>query len=666
MKRIYQFIFESLGSTLRPASSLFRSVSFLPGVSPAAYGSVRENSLKGLLGLRLWSSALAALALCLSGCGGEGDDGGGEGGGAVPFVRLSPSGVVMAEAVSGDSEYTLPVTVRRVGKGDGSSLSVRLGVWSASELEAYNREEGTSYSLLPAELYSVSPSELSVGDGTGEASASVSFSPSEVFSLVKETGGDYAIPLRLESGEAKVMSSESGLLVAVSLSYPEVSFSSAGTVAVSVGGERVEAEIPTSFRGGETSGSPLEFTCGLTVAEDASGLVERYNSENRTSYSLLPEGSYSLGEVRYGAGDSEASGTLTVLRERLSAGESYLLPLRLGECSDGSVLCGRDVQYVSLRQTYANPVLDESHADPTVIRAEDGYYYMYSTESGGRNDGMGIYRSADLVSWEWAGQVLHDKFPAWSVKSEYDLWAPEIRRIGERYVIYYSVAKWGETQKCKIGVADAPSPTGPFRDKGEPLITYEETGVDNCIDPFYWEEDGRKYLFWGSFKGVYVTELTDDGMSVRKDSNGEAVLLQKVAGSAFEATCVYKRNGYYYLLASVGSCCEGANSTYRVVVGRSESLLGPYTDKDGGRMLDDKYELVLQGDDRWAGPGHCSQIVTDDAGAEWMVYHAYRKSDPDGGRLLMLDRLRWTDDGWPYVTGKTPSEEAELPVINGR
>ena len=111
--------------------------------------------------------------------------------------------------------------------------------------------------------------------------------------------------------------------------------------------------------------------------------------------------------------------------------------------------------------------------------------------------------------------------------------------------------------------------------------------------------------------------------------------------------------------------CNGVNASYQVVVGRSENLLGPYVDKDGKDMLKNNWELVLEGDgQKWIGPGHNSIIIQDDEGTDWMIYHSYLKKDGGvGGRLGMLDRVLWTDDGWPYIRNCIPSNSELIPVF---
>lgn len=172
--------------------------------------------------------------------------------------------------------------------------------------------------------------------------------------------------------------------------------------------------------------------------------------------------------------------------------------------------------------------------------------------------------------------------------------------------------------------------------------------------PSIWKTGGKKYLFWGSFRGIYAIELADDGLSLK-----EGVAPQQVAGTAYEGTYIHKKDGHYYFFASVGSCCEGLKSTYTTVVGRSDKLFGPYLDKQGGSMMDNRHEVLIHKSDAFVGTGHNSEIVTDNAGNDWFFYHAVSVKHPEG-RVLMLDKICW-EDGWPTVKGSVASEEAEAP-----
>jgi arabinan endo-1,5-alpha-L-arabinosidase len=310
--------------------------------------------------------------------------------------------------------------------------------------------------------------------------------------------------------------------------------------------------------------------------------------------------------------------------------------------------------------TYNNPILMASTPDPTVIRAQDSSFYLYSTEDI-RN--IPIYRSTDLVRWSYVGTAFTNASrPSFEPKG--GLWAPDISYINGKYVLYYSMSVWGGIETCGIGAAVADAPQGPFADRGA-LFRSNTIGVKNSIDPFYFEDDGKKYLFWGSFCGIYGVELADDGLSLKSGAEKFRIagrLTETFDDKGTEGTCILKRGRYYYYFGSTGTCCEGASSTYRVVVGRSESLLGPYLTKDGQSMFDNRYETVLQGNGIFAGTGHNAEIVTDDEGSDWLLYHAYLKINPKQGRTLCMDKIVWTD-GWPAVKGLEPSSVAPAPVF---
>lgn len=293
--------------------------------------------------------------------------------------------------------------------------------------------------------------------------------------------------------------------------------------------------------------------------------------------------------------------------------------------------------------TYMNPVYKYSLPDPTVIKADDGYFYLYATEDV-RN--TPILQSSDLTTWKLLGTAFTDQ-----TRPDFEpgggLWAPDINFINGQYVLYYSMSKWGGEYTCGIGLATSMKPEGPFTDRGK-LFRSNEIDVQNSIDQFFIEDEGKKFLFWGSFHGIYAIELTDDGLSIRQGAEK-----QQVAGTAYEGTCICKRGGYYYLFASIGTCCEGIKSTYTTVVGRSKNLFGPYLNKSGQSMTNNGHEILISGNSRFVGTGHNSEVITDKQNKTWILYHAIDKSNPRG-RLLMLDEVQWKN-GWPFVEGNSPS-----------
>ncbi len=303
-------------------------------------------------------------------------------------------------------------------------------------------------------------------------------------------------------------------------------------------------------------------------------------------------------------------------------------------------------------KVFNNPVVAKSLPDPTIIKAGDGFFYLYATEDI-RN--TPIHKSKDLVNWEFVGTAFtNETRPSFEPKG--GLWAPDINYINGKYVLYYSMSVWGGEWTCGIGVATSDSPQGPFTDRGK-LFRSNEIGVQNSIDPFYIEEDGKHYLFWGSFRGIYAIELTSDGLSLKPGAEK-----QQIAGTAYEGVYIHKKDNWYYMFASIGSCCEGVNSTYTTVVGRSKNLFGPYLNKNGESMMENHHEVLIHKNDRFVGTGHNSEIVKDDAGNNWIFYHAVDKTNPRG-RVLMLDEVQW-QNVWPYVDGNSPSSVKNVPVFN--
>ena len=282
---------------------------------------------------------------------------------------------------------------------------------------------------------------------------------------------------------------------------------------------------------------------------------------------------------------------------------------------------------------YRNPVAGwRSSADPSVIRYE-GVYYAYVTSAQSP-----IMKSVDLVNWEDTDTVIFPSGPPkWG--DGYDkvgtrnegVWAPDVVKLGDGFVFYYAHSVWGD-ENPGIGYATAPHPLGPWTHRGK-LFRSLEIGVNNSIDPaVFTDQDGKVYMIWGSFRGLYGVELTADGMGLMGGIDAAKKNKVLIAGmdteepwnvGTYEAPYVIYRKGYYYLFVSTGLCCEGLSSTYEVKVSRSRNPLGPYTDDLGRDMRGtNRGYSVIRGSGKFVGTGHNS-IATDDAGQDWLVYHAW-------------------------------------------
>lgn len=316
-----------------------------------------------------------------------------------------------------------------------------------------------------------------------------------------------------------------------------------------------------------------------------------------------------------------------------------------------------------------------SAPDPTVVRASDGYFYLYSTQGITPDSTMcniQVLRSDDLVNWEHLGDALPQK-PAWA-KSTQNFWAPHVTESKGKFYMYFSAEpdpdkKTGKDLGLCLAVAVADNPAGPFIDKGEPLISGD--GFIN-IDPMTFKDpvSGNNYLYWGSgFEPIKVRELDDDMVSFKENSPTTTLVkaLQSNYQFLVEGAWMIYRDGNYYLFYSGDNCC-GERAHYAVMVARSKSPEGPF------EVLKEKEEgdlAILEAGGRWIAPGHNS-IITDDAGQDWIIYHAIDKNDrwmypeqeKEDKRVVLIDRIEYKD-GWPIVAGNIPSDSiASAPVIN--
>ena len=335
--------------------------------------------------------------------------------------------------------------------------------------------------------------------------------------------------------------------------------------------------------------------------------------------------------------------------------------------------------------SYTNPVnvLSNSNvftgqvADPSVVRADD-YFYCFST--GGlmlkSEDGCewNVFKSNVIPRPTW-GDSYHSGLPG--------LWAPDVVKIKDTWFYYYSLSTWGAA--CGIGYATAEDIEGPWTDHGRLFDSAEagteySIGVSNAIDPqVFVDDDESVYMVFGSFRGLYLIQLTNDGTGLYNGlayqrENKTLIAGQPSAwdGAQYEGSYIFKKDGYYYYMGSSGSCCEGKNSTYNVRVARSEDIRGPYRDSEGMNIklssgtstYGDIVVFSKGNNENVKGPGHNS-VLKDDAGNYWIYAHAYVAKDNYATRHLMMDKLEWGDNGMPYVEGLEFSygEEFEGPLI---
>jgi arabinan endo-1,5-alpha-L-arabinosidase len=284
--------------------------------------------------------------------------------------------------------------------------------------------------------------------------------------------------------------------------------------------------------------------------------------------------------------------------------------------------------------------------DPDIIKDGDTYY-LFST-----GQGIQIRASKDLKAWLGAGQVFASK-PSWIITTDpndpNNLWAPEVLYFGGTFHLYYAASKFGSNKSC-IGHAtkDSLGSATPWVDLG---ATYCSNAIGpaqdfNAIDPNpFQDEDGKLWLGFGSFwSGLKLIRIDGGGLMDGPDMFSLATR----SNTAVEAPHLQYHDGFYFLFESVDACCQGSASTYKIMVGRSADVAGPYVDRDGSLLGDGGGTLVLQGAGRWRGPGH--NAILHDGDRYWNVYHSY-DADNDGVPTLRISELTWSDDNWPVSAG---------------
>ena len=314
--------------------------------------------------------------------------------------------------------------------------------------------------------------------------------------------------------------------------------------------------------------------------------------------------------------------------------------------------------------SYTNPVLDHDFPDPAVLRAPDGWFYAYATQSSRGEEMLNIQvaRSRSLTLWEIVGDALPEK-PRWAQRKQ-GFWAPHVIYDDEqrRYFMYYTQERDEGRGKC-LGVALSVSPSGPFADFGTPMAC--GTG-DEYIDPMAFDDpkSGRRLLYFGGgARPIRVRELAAHRLGFLPGSaEVELIFPDKTKpyrGRLIEGAWLTYRDGVYFLFYSGDTCC-GPNPRYAVMVARATSPLGPFEHYAGG---DDGGSVILQASGFWNAPGH-NAVIRDDAGTDWLLYHAYDAERRTGARVLLLDRIVYRD-GWPRIAGDRPSAVAQpAPVVH--
>ncbi|GIJ75041.1 family 43 glycosylhydrolase [Virgisporangium ochraceum] len=277
--------------------------------------------------------------------------------------------------------------------------------------------------------------------------------------------------------------------------------------------------------------------------------------------------------------------------------------------------------------------------DPTVVKRPNGGYLLAHTG----ND-ISLKTSSNRTAWSNAGSV----FPggaSWTTTytgGSRNLWAPDLSYRNGRYWMYYSASTFGSNRSAIFLATSTSGDSGTWTNVG-PVIESRTSDNWNAIDPnLVVDSAGRWWLSFGSFWSGIKMVAINPSTGLRADSAILSVAGRN--GGAIEAPVIVQRGSWYYLWVSFDRCCQGASSTYRVMVGRSTSVTGPYVDRNGTAMTSGGGTQVLAGHGSIHGPGH--QAVLADTDGDVLVYHYYANN---GASLLGINRIGYDSAGWPFV-----------------
>lgn len=298
--------------------------------------------------------------------------------------------------------------------------------------------------------------------------------------------------------------------------------------------------------------------------------------------------------------------------------------------------------------------------DPVMIKQQNTYY-LFCT-----GFGITVFSSNDMKNWKVEKPVF-DKAPQWAVDAipgfKGHIWAPDISYHDGQYYLYYAVSAFGKNTSC-IGVAtnktlNSSSPDFKWIDHGKVVQSVPGRDMWNAIDPnLITDQNNTPWLVFGSFwSGMKIVKLKNDLTAVDHPETWYTVAARKRSpdlpdsmpgDAAIEAPFIFKKGNYYYLFVSWDYCCRAEKSTYKVVVGRSEKVYGPYVDKDGIPMNAGGGSLLIEGDKNWFGAGHSGTYTFD--GTDYLIFHGYDAADR-GRSKLRMEKLGWVDD-WPVITNQ--------------
>ena len=336
--------------------------------------------------------------------------------------------------------------------------------------------------------------------------------------------------------------------------------------------------------------------------------------------------------------------------------------------------------------------------DPSVIRAEDGAYYIYGSH-------MAAARSEDLIQWKLFSRdaetgcklvenVQEQMKEALRYAKTTTFWAPDVERLKDgKYYLYYCTCE-GSSPLSALGVASAERPEGPYENLGILLKSgypgYDATQLPNVVDPcVFYDKEGKLWMVYGSYSGgIFILAMDEEtGMPLEGQGYGKKLLGKNHARIEGPYILYSPDTDYYYLFLSFGGL--EANDGYNIRVCRSRTPDGPYEDAMGQDMTEcggapgtffhdadyEGYGVKLMGgyclenidsDTKknrvaYRSPGHCSAILEEETGRYFLIFHT-RFASGGGSYSVRVHQMMMNEEGWPVALPQRYAGESPEPV----
>ncbi len=324
--------------------------------------------------------------------------------------------------------------------------------------------------------------------------------------------------------------------------------------------------------------------------------------------------------------------------------------------------------------------------DPSVIRTEDGTFYIFGSH-------MAAAKSDDLISWTsisrdaQAGCTLVENVQeqmkealSWARTNTF--WAPDVQQLPDgRYAMYYCTCE-GSSPLSALGLAIADAPEGPYVNQGVFLKSgmpgYNANYYPNVVDPCaFFDKEGRMWMVYGSYSGgIFILEMDPaTGFPLAGQNYGTKLLGKNHARIEGPYILYSPETDYYYLFLSFGGLDSFGG--YNIRVCRSRNPDGPYEDSLGQDMIkcggangtffhDPDYEpygVKLMGGYQFApaesdtsktaqafrSPGHNSAYYDAETGRYFLIFHT-RFANSGESFSVRVHQMFMNEDGWPVVS----------------